>query len=325
MNPSANPFDALTVTLNPAIDCFATVPHFIIGAVNRVETATEIAGGKVVNVEAALADYGLRVAATGFLGRENSAPFDELFVRKQITDGFVRLAGRTRVGIKVVDPIGPETTDINFPGLAPAAADLAALRSRIAALTAPWVVVAGSLPPGVAGDFYRELVAGLKDSGARVALDTSGDALSAAIAAAPTLVKPNLNELAALVGRTLQTEDEIVTAARGLVLRGVELVAVSMGAAGAYFVTAEEAVLARSPTVPVASTVGAGDAMVAGIVVAQLRGQPLQECARLATAFSAHALTRQASRETDVARAIDALASAVVIVPFGGSASPQTQ
>jgi len=325
MNSSANAFDALTVTLNPAIDCFVTLPRFAIGAVNRAENATEIPGGKGVNVASALADYGLRVAATGFLGRENSSPFDGLFARKQITDGFVRLAGRTRVAIKVFDPVGNETTDINFPGLTPTAADLDTLRTRIAALAARWVIVAGSLPPGVSGDFYRQVVTRLRAGGVRVALDTSGEALSAGIAAAPTLVKPNLNELVALVGRPLRTGNEIVTAARGLVLRGVELVVISMGPAGAYFVTADEAVLARSPSVQTASAVGAGDAMVAGLVAARLRGVPLRECARLATAFSAHLLNRRASGETDAAAAIDALASTVDIIPFGDSAAPQTR
>jgi 1-phosphofructokinase len=109
-------FDVVTVTLNPAIDRTVTIRNFTAGAVNRVEQERSNPGGKGVNVASALSDYGYQVAVTGFLGRENSAPFEELFARKKIADRFVRIAGRTRMGIKITDPTLHQTTDINFPG-----------------------------------------------------------------------------------------------------------------------------------------------------------------------------------------------------------------
>ena len=290
MNPLS--FDAVTITLNPAIDRTLTIPHFTPGAVNRVQQIRDTPGGKGVNVALALADYGQRVAVTGFLGRENCDLFETHFAEKRIADRFVRLAGKTRVGIKIVDPAAHTTTDINFPGIAPSPRDLAKLREQIAALDAPWFVLAGSLPPGVDPGIYREVVAVLKAKGRKTLVDTSGEALRLALEAAPNILKPNLEELESLMGERLVGETAVLRAARSMVARGVELVVVSMGKEGACFVTAKCEVIARPPDVEIQSTVGAGDAMVAGILAAQIARLSLDECARLATAFSVNALTR---------------------------------
>src|SRR4051794_15138192 len=116
--------EVVTVTLNPAIDRTVTIPNFAAGKVNRVEQMQQNPGGKGVNVASILADYGHAVAVTGFLGGENCASFEELFARKRIADQFVRIAGQTRVGIKISDSVQQQTTDINFPGQAPTPADL---------------------------------------------------------------------------------------------------------------------------------------------------------------------------------------------------------
>lgn len=290
-----HPFDVATVTLNPAIDRTVTISHFTPGAVNRVEQSRTTPGGKGVNVASALADAGHRVAVSGFLGRENCGLFEALFAEKQIADHFVRIAGETREGIKISDPAEHTTTDINFPGQAISPQEGLALREKILSLNAPWFVLAGSIPPGIDPAVYRELVETLKAMGRKVLVDTSGEALRSALDAAPTIVKPNIDELQALMGQRLADESAVLHAARSLVARGIELVVVSMGRDGACFVTADRAVIARPPDVEIRSSVGAGDAMVAGILAAQLGGLALDECARLATAFSLHILTREMS------------------------------
>src|SRR5271170_6325598 len=103
-------FDAVTITLNPAIDLTISIRDFTPGAVNRVEQSHSVPGGKGVNAGTVLADDGHRVAATGFLGRENSECFEALFAEKRIEDCFVRIPGRTRTGIKITDPMRHETT-----------------------------------------------------------------------------------------------------------------------------------------------------------------------------------------------------------------------
>lgn len=284
--------DVATVTLNPAIDRTVSVSNLGLGAVNRAELVGDRAGGKGVNVAAALAEQGHRVVALGFLGRDNVTVFTEFFSAIGVQDACLRLPGATRTGIKIIDPARGETTDLNFPGLAPRAAHLAELDFQLDKLDARWCVLAGSLPPGVPVTFYADATRRLKARGIRVALDTSGEALRAAIEACPDVIKPNVHELAELTGRSLPDEAAVIAAARELVKGGIGLVVVSRGADGAVFVTADEVVVARPPAVTVGSTVGAGDAMVAGIVASQLREATLAECARVATAFSLFALTR---------------------------------
>lgn len=299
MRPSIS--QVITVTLNPAIDQTVTISDFKAGAVNRVEKVRSNAGGKGVNVASALADYGHHVAATGFLGRENAAIFEALLRQKDIADHFVRLDGQTRIGIKISDPSLGETTDINFPGIAPSERDLVALRAQLRELSAmapAWMVIAGSVPPGVDPGVYRELTELFRESGNKVVLDASGPPLGLALEAVPHIIKPNIHELEDLVGRELKSREAVIDAAGHLLARGVELVAVSMGAEGALFVTADQSVMATPPDITVLSTVGAGDAMVAGIIAGQLRDLSLADTARLATAFSLDALARGESGVT---------------------------
>ncbi len=312
MNPAT--FDVVTVTLNPAIDRTVTIPNFIAGIVNRVETVRSNPGGKGVNVASSLATAGHHVAVTGFLGRENTASFEALFAQKKISDQFVRIAGQTRVGIKVADPVLNQTTDINFPGPATTQADLELLAQRIAGIDAECFVLAGSLPPGVEPDIYRHLVTALRYRGKRVVLDASGEPLRHALEAKPHLIKPNIHELGELLGETLADERAVIEAARKLIGQGIEQVVVSMGKDGACFVSADEAIVARPPDVEVRSTVGAGDAMVAGLVSAYAHRLTLGETARIATAFSVHALTESVSGDyLSFSNAIAAIISRVTI------------
>ncbi|MGP6158553.1 MAG: 1-phosphofructokinase [Vulcanimicrobiaceae bacterium] len=281
-----------TVSLNPAIDQTANVPNFAAGAVNRVQHEQSDAGGKGVNVASFLAHTGHAVAVTGLLGRDNAGLFERLFVENRILDRFVRLPGSTRVNVKIVDEVQDRVTDINFPGLLPTVGDLAALTAAVDALaeTAEWFVLSGSVPAGVPNDIYAALTARLKQRRRTVLLDASGPPFAAAIDSGPDVIKPNIDELEELLGRRLESEAAIVGSARSLIERGVGLVAVSMGARGAVFVEAGAAVVAVPPKAVVKSTVGAGDAMVAGLIAGKLQGLELGECARLATAYSLGAL-----------------------------------
>jgi 1-phosphofructokinase len=305
---SSTRYDCLAITLNPAIDRTITIPNFQAGKVNRVQGEYSNAGGKGVNVASSLADAGHKIAVTGFLGRENVALFERLFARKRIADHFVRLDGETRVGIKITDPVLKETTDINFPGAEPLPSDLAALRAIVDHFDAEWFVLAGSLPPGVETTIYRDLTAALRARGRKVALDTSGDSLNHAIGAVPSFIKPNIHELEGLVGRALPSREAVIEAARELVARGIEMVVVSMGEQGACFVGSEGVLFATPPAIEVRSTVGAGDAMVAGVLSSKIRALSLAETARVSTAFSVRAIGKL---EGDVS--IDALAQKVTI------------
>jgi 1-phosphofructokinase len=282
----------VTLSLNPAIDQTAVIANFTAGTVNRVEQEQSDPGGKGINVASFLAHVGLKVAATGFLGNANDSLFVQLFAAKGIEDRCVRVQGQTRVNIKILDPIGDRVTDINFPGLAVNAADLTRLMDALDALAgeSDWFVLSGSIPAGVPDGIYDDLVRRLKARGKRVLLDGSGPAFALAIDASPDIVKPNIDELRELLGEPLASESEVLAGARTLIERGVGLVAVSMGGEGALFVERDHAVRAVPPRIKVRSTVGAGDAMVAGLLASTLRGFDLADRARLATAFSVGAL-----------------------------------
>ncbi len=282
-----------TVTLNPAIDQTVRVDDFRPNTVNRALTMQFDAGGKGVNVASFLADFGLSLSVTGFLGKENVEVFEQFFASKQIEDHFVRIAGSTRIGVKIVDEANQQTTDINMPGLAPAAEEMNTLLQTVEQLatTCDWFALSGRLPPGLPETTYATLIALLRQHGKYTALDTSTEALREGVLAGPTIVKPNIDELQQLTGQVLADETAIEQAARQLLSENTRLVVISMGEHGALFVNQEMALVATPPMVQVKSTVGAGDAMVAGLIAGQMQGLSLPDCARLATAFSLGAIT----------------------------------
>jgi len=297
---AAGPATVLCIALNPAIDLTIEVSDLLVGEVNRAQRAQQDAGGKGINVASCLADYAVPVAVSGLLGRLNPALFEALFEVKGIDNRCLYIDGYTRVNTKVVDPEKGQTTDINLPGPSltesEIAAQIATLMEVVKAISVSlrWVVLSGSLPPGWPADTYATLIRHVHALGGKALLDTSGPALSEALKAGPEIVKPNRDELAEHLGRTLGSLDEVIAAARELIVAhpGIQTVAVSMGGEGAVFVTTEQAVVAQPLPVDLISSVGAGDAMVAGIVAAQLDGLALEGCARLATAFAAGKLTR---------------------------------
>ncbi len=293
MGSTADAADIVTVTFNAAIDQTASIPNFTAGELNRVAWDQSDAGGKGVNVASFLADFGHAVGVTGLLGAANTELFVRLFAEKSLADRFVRVAGHTRVNVKIVDEVRNQVTDINFPGIVAGERDLDAVVGAADAFAdagARWFVLSGSLPAGLPPTSYRDLVIRLRKRGVRIALDTSGEALALAVDASADVIKPNIAELSELVGVPLDDEASIVAAAQDLRQRGIGVVAVSMGGRGAILVDAQGAVHAAPPAVPVRSTVGAGDAMVAGLVHGTLLGLGGEQLARLATAFSLGAL-----------------------------------
>lgn len=287
------PFDVVTLTPNPAIDLTVAINNFTPGQVNRVLNTRSCPGGKGVNVAAALADFGHTVTTTGFLGAGNCILFEKMFKEKKIHDRFIRLDGSIRSALKITDALRQETTDINFPGLNPGPADIRSLHETILRMDAPCFVLAGSLCPGLPENFYRNLTLALKDREKKVVVDTSGEALRHAVEAAPDLIKPNIHELGMLTGLSLATTKDVIEAARSLLNKGIRQVVVSMGAQGACFVTRDSILVAVPPEIAITSTVGAGDAMVAGLVAAQLAGLSPEDSARLATSFSLSALSHE--------------------------------
>lgn len=284
----------ITLTMNPALDLTLQVPQLRVGEVNKGLEPHWDAAGKGVNVASILADAGLKVTATGVLGAANAERFEALFAAKGISDQFVRVSGETRLNLKLNDPVHQQTTDINLTGLELSRQTLDDLQARLLGVAQAGDIVAlcGSLPPNVEAEFYATLLGKLHAQGCVTVLDSSGAALLSALPLGASVLKPNQSELAAVLERPLSDEMQLIAAARELLARGSELVTVSQGERGALFITAREVVRARPPQVQVVSSVGAGDAMVAGLIAARVRGLSLPDTAHLATSYSLGAITR---------------------------------
>ncbi|WP_200626681.1 1-phosphofructokinase [Pseudomonas sp. LAM2023] len=283
----------LTLTLNPALDITIGLGTLRPGQVNRSQTQHSHAAGKGLNVAQVLADLGHSVTVGGFLGRDNLQPFEALIQWRGFADCFVRVPGETRSNIKLVEADG-RVTDVNGQGPEVDEAARSALL-RLLEQVAPGhdaVVVAGSLPRGISAEWFCQLLERLKALGLKVALDSSGEALRAGLQSIPWLVKPNTEELGEVLGLAVDNPQQQRAAAARLVASGIEHVVVSAGEQGVSWFTRELAVHARPPKVQVASTVGAGDSLVAGMVHGLLQGEaPAQTLAR-ATAIAAQAVTQ---------------------------------
>ncbi len=281
----------VTVTLNPSIDRTAELPGPLVrGGVHRVVTIVDQPGGKGVNISRACVAAGVSTCAV--LPAEADGPFVRELEALGVQCAPVPPAGAMRVNLTLTEPDGT-TTKLNTAGAPVAAGDLAALVDQVMGLPAAWVVLAGSLPPGAPDDWYAVVAAQLRAAGRRVAVDTSDAALDAVVAGltpagAPTLLKPNAEELAAVAGidpHVLEGDPvKVAQAARLLVRRGAGAVLATLGGAGAVLVDATGAWHAEAPEIRVVSTVGAGDSSLFGYLRADLRGAPAAE--RLAEAVA---------------------------------------
>ncbi|MFI0262975.1 1-phosphofructokinase [Streptomyces sp. NPDC017056] len=259
----------LTVTPNPSLDRTYEIPALERGAVLRAAADRIDPGGKGVNVSRAVAAAGHRTLAVLPLGGPAGAALGGLLGAEGIEVAGVPVAGQTRSNISAVEPDGT-LTKINAAGPELTADESEALLEtvRTRSAGADWIACCGSLPRGLPPAWYAELVARVHRAGARIALDTSGPSLTAALRARPDVVKPNAQELAQAVGRPLRTVGDAAEAARELRALGAGAVLASLGADGQLLVDATGAHFASAPVAAVRSNVGAGDASLAGFLAA---------------------------------------------------------
>lgn len=263
----------ITVTLNPSLDRTVEVARLVPGQVQRARGTHLHPGGKGVNVTRALLANAVPSRAVLPVAGADGEQLIELLAAEQVDTVIVPVSGRTRSNITVAEDDGT-VTKINEPGAALTAdeLELVIVRALADADAGGWVVLCGSLPPGVPVDHYAAMTRRITAAGVRVAVDTSGPALALAVAAGPDLIKPNAQELAAAVGRPLGSLSDVVTAARQLRAAGTARVLVSLGAAGALLVDRDGVTAGESVALTPRSTVGAGDAFLAGFLAAEQAG-----------------------------------------------------
>ncbi|MER7745748.1 1-phosphofructokinase [Streptomyces bacillaris] len=263
----------LTVTPNPSLDRTYELPGLVRGTVLRATADRVDPGGKGINVSRAVAAAGHRTVAVAPMGGPEGALLARLLGEHGIEAAGVPVAGSTRINVTLVEP-DATLTKINAAGPELSAAEaedvLEAVRARSAA--ADWIACCGSLPRGLPPQWYAELVARSHRAGARIALDTSGAALTAALREGPDVIKPNAQELAEAVGRPLATVGDALKAAEELRERGAGAVLASLGADGQLLVEASGSYFATARVATVRSNVGAGDASLAGFLTAGGQG-----------------------------------------------------
>jgi 1-phosphofructokinase family hexose kinase len=268
-----------TVTLNPAVDRELTVPEMEFDAVLRASESRLDFGGKGFNVSRLLKGMGTASTAVGFLGGRAGELLQDGLQALGIGTDFVWVAGETRTNVSIVTPSHAHYLKVNEKGPQVGAEKQQELLEKIDRLAQPgdWWVLAGSLPPGVANDFYARIVSVLNHHQAQAILDTTGESLRLGCTEKPYLVKPNVEEAAGLTGLALGTPDEIAGAAAQIRRMGAQNVVISMGKAGALLSTPEGTWLTHSPKVKEINPIGAGDSMVGGLVWALTQNLTLKE------------------------------------------------
>ena len=278
-----------TLTLNPAMDKTVVIEDFTAGGVNRIRSLRVDVGGKGINVSKCLKSLGCDSVAAAFWGGAAGQRGIDFLKENGIGSLAVRVAEDTRTNLKIIDPIRHENTDINEPGPAITQENMAQLIQELDQniKADDILILSGSVPRGCDASTYRDLILRYQAKGAKVYLDADGENFRLGISANPMFIKPNIDELNRHLGANLTEVSEIAAAAMAFVKQGIGEVVVSLGADGALLVKEGLCLKAEGLRVPVSSTVGAGDSMVAAFSCGAQLGLTDPQRLKLAVAISA--------------------------------------
>jgi 6-phosphofructokinase 2 len=289
----------LTLTVNPAIDASCSVQNVFPEHKLRCGTVLHEPGGGGVNVSRAIRRFGGESTVLYLAGGPSGEMLGLLLDREGLKHLAIPIEEWTREDFTVLENATGQQYRFVVPGPNVRPEEWNTCLERISSVNPmpDFVVASGSLPPGVPTDFYAQLAKRVRERGSRAIIDTSGAALAELFRGGDVyLAKPSMRELREFVGRELLDEDEQNDAAIAIVKRGqAQIVVVSLGAAGALLATADGCTRIRSPSVPVKSKVGAGDSMVAGIVLSLARDMSIRDSTRFGVACGAAAVMRPGS------------------------------
>ena len=277
----------VTLTMNPAIDLSTPVDRVVADRKLRCGAPVREPGGGGINVARAVRRLGGEALAIFPAGGPAGDLLQELLLREAVPHVAIRTEGWTRENVNVSEQETGRQFRFVLPGPSLTAAESERCLETLSQLQ-PFprlLVVSGSLPPAVPADFYARVARLARATGARLVLDTSGEPLRLAARQGVYLLKPSLREFQELTGSSLAARAALLDRARELIREGrCEILVLSLGAEGVLWVGKSEAEWMRAPAVTVASSVGAGDSLVAGIVLGLSRGKPVREAVRLGLA-----------------------------------------
>jgi 1-phosphofructokinase/tagatose 6-phosphate kinase len=286
----------VTVTLNAALDKTLAVPSFRLGRRHRAVEQASMPGGKGVNVARALKALGRPVIATGFAGGHTGTRIVQQLTDEAILSDFVRIREESRTSTAVVDPTSGEQTEINERGPTVSDAELELLVDKLLYLAkgAALCVFSGSLPRGVDPGLYARLIDELRRVGVTTMIDCEGEPLRLAVRSQPNVIAPNENEAEELVGHEFADEDDRRAALPEMVGLGAREAIVTLADGclalhGDHNDATRPRRLTRATLEPLepVSSVGSGDAFLAGYVAGRYDGLPDEECLRFGVACGA--------------------------------------
>jgi 6-phosphofructokinase 2 len=275
-----------TVTLNPSLDKTVTVEELVVDEANRWTSLRRDPGGKGINVSRVIHELGGETIAYGFIGGFDGEALKHLLRQQGVTFGFTPIKGEIRSNFIITDLKTRRQTRIDAPGPHISRDELRKLIDKITRIkTKPdFLVLAGSVPPGVPADIYRQLIQKAKENGIKTVLDSDNKWLKEGIKAKPNVIKPNVHEAEELLEIQLRDEVSIIEAVKALVSKGIEVAAISRGKDGLIVATKEKVLKVTSPQVEVRSTVGAGDSAIAGLVLKLSQGHRIEKASQWAAA-----------------------------------------
>lgn len=292
-----------TVTLNPAIDKTVVIENLRTGAVNRVSSIREDAGGKGINVSKCLKNLGEESVAAMILAGDAGRRLENMLKDFGISALAVWTEGENRTNLKIIDPVKGKNTDINEPGPVVTAEILQKLQEKLAKQVKPGdiLILSGSLPAGVDRGLYGMWTAFFRKLGVCIYLDADGEPMGRGMEAIPYLIKPNNDELAALIGKEKLTIEEMLAEGKRLRDTGIGEIVISLGGDGALFISKDGCYRAEGLSVPVKSTVGAGDAVVAAMAYAKAQNLDREASIRLAIAMGAASVMQSGTQPPEAA------------------------
>jgi len=285
----------ITVTLNPAMDKTVYADDFHIGRVNRIRSERYDIGGKGINVSKNLKNMGVQSTCTGFLGGKRENTFISELASRDIKADFIHISGSTRTNTKIIDSINRTSSDLNEAGPTVNSWELEWYMDHFDKIchSEDIVVFSGGAPEGVPFDIYYQLIIKAKKLGAYTVLDAEGEFLSEGIKAKPDMIKPNQFEFNKLIGKELNDINSIAQAAYDLSCNGIGKIMISLGEKGAIFVFGGKVYYSEAIKVSVKSSVGAGDALVAGGVYSYINGYEDKEFIDFSMASAAAAVAAE--------------------------------
>lgn len=289
----------ITLTANPTIDTSMRIDHVQPNKKLRCDQPTHEPGGGGINVARVIRKLGAEATAVYPSGGHNGSQLDSLLADAGITTSTVPIEGVTRENVSVNETVSDNNFRFVLPGPELSENEWNALIDRVVELREDpsFLVASGSLPPGVPDEFYGKLAERAAGKGLKMIIDTSGKPLKRVVESGAYLIKPNMVEMGHLLGEEPDDEEAIASAAKKLIAeKPVENIVLSLGSGGALLIRKDSHKAFRAPTVKVESKVGAGDSMVAGIVLGLSRGNTLEESVKYGVAAGAAAVTTKGSQ-----------------------------